>query len=93
VHGDVLAPNPPVRYSQERFDLNADRGDAFHSLDVRVDYRRPIGPVDLVLFADVLNVYGGPAGLQREFNILTGELVEEEEETLPLLGLIVEYAW
>jgi hypothetical protein len=93
VHEDVLAPNPPVRYSQERFDLNAERGDAFHSLDVRVDYRRPIGPADLVLFADVLNVYGGPAGLQREFNVLTGELVEEEEETLPLLGLIVEYAW
>ncbi|HLU06891.1 MAG TPA: carboxypeptidase regulatory-like domain-containing protein [Woeseiaceae bacterium] len=93
VHEDVLAPNPPARYSQERFDLNAVRGDAFHSLDVRVDYRRPIGRVDLVLFADVLNVYGGPAGLQPEFNILTGEIVDEEEETLPLLGLIVEYAW
>lgn len=93
VHEDVLAPDPPPRYSQERFDLNGVRGDAFHSLDVRVDYRRPIGPVDLVLFADVLNVYGGPAGLQPEFNILTGEVVDEEEETLPLLGLIIEYAW
>jgi hypothetical protein len=95
VHEDVLAPDLPVRYSQERFDLNAVRGDAFHSLDVRVDYRRPIGPVDLVLFADVLNIYGGPAGLQPEFNILTGEVVDEDEdeETLPLLGLIVEYAW
>jgi hypothetical protein len=49
--------------------------------------------VDLVFFVDVLNLYGGPAGLQREFNILTGELVEEEEETLPLLGLTIEYAW
>lgn len=93
VHEDVLAPDLPVRFSQERFDLNADRGAAFHSLDFRVDYRRPIGPVDLVLFADVLNVYGGPAGLQPEFNILTGEVVDEEEETLPLLGLIIEYAW
>lgn len=93
VHADVLAPNPPVRYSQERFDLNADRGDAFNSLDVRVDYRRPIGPVDLVLFADVLNLLGGPAGLQPEFNILTGEIIEEEEETLPLFGLTIEYAW
>ena len=93
VHEDVLAPSSPVRYSQERFDLNAVRGDAFHSLDVRVDYRRPIGPVDLVLFADVLNVYGGPAGLQREFNVLTGEIIDEEEETLPLLGLTIEYAW
>lgn len=49
--------------------------------------------MDHVLFADVLNVYGGPAGLQPEFNILTAEIVDEEEETLPLLGLIVEYAW
>ncbi|HWM28083.1 MAG TPA: TonB-dependent receptor [Woeseiaceae bacterium] len=93
VHADVLAPNSPVRYSQERFGLNTLRGDAFHSLDVRVDYRRPIGPVDLVLFADVLNLYGGPAGLQPEFNILTGEIIDEEEETLPLLGLTIEYAW
>lgn len=93
VHDDVLAPNLPIRYSQERFDLNADRADSFQSLDVRVDYRRPIGPVDLVLFADVLNVLGGSAGLPSEFNILTGETVDEEEETLPLLGLIVEYAW
>ncbi len=93
VHADVLAPNLPVRYSQERTALNVDRGEAFHSLDVRVDYRRPLGPVDLVLFVDVLNLYGGPAGLQREFNILTGEIIDEEEETLPLLGFIVEYAW
>jgi hypothetical protein len=93
VHADVLAPNRPVRYSQERTALNVDRGDPFHSLDVRVDYRRSLGPVDLVFFLDVLNVYGGPAGLQREFNILTGELLEEEEETLPLLGLTIEYAW
>ncbi len=92
-HADVLAPNSPVRYSQERFDLNTERGDAFHSLDVRVDYRRPLGPVDLVLFADVLNLYGGPAGLHPEFNILTGKIIDEEEETLPLLGLTIEYAW
>jgi hypothetical protein len=62
-------------------------------LDVRVDYRRPLGPVDLVLFVDVLNLYGGPAALQREFNILIGQLIEEEEETLPLLGSTIEYAW
>ena len=49
--------------------------------------------MDLVLFLDVLNVYGGPAGLQPEFNILTGEIIDEEEETLPLIGLTVEYAW
>jgi hypothetical protein len=92
-HSDVLAPNPPVRYSKEITATNVGRGDAFHALDVRVDYRRPIGPVDLVVFVDVLNLYGGPAGLPAEFNVLTGQLIEEEEETLPLFGLIFEYSF
>ena len=85
VNEDVLAPNPPVRYSQEFTETNFDRGDAFHSLDVRVDYRRPIGPVDFVFFLDVLNIYGGPSGEPPELNILTGEEMSDEEEALPLL--------
>ena len=93
VHEDVLAPNPPVRYSKEITETNVDRGDAFHSLDLRVDYRRPVGPVDLVLFLDVLNVYGGPSGEPPEINILTGREISDDEEALPLLGLIIEYAW
>ncbi len=93
VHEDVLAPNPPVRFSKEITETNVARGKAFHSLDLRVDYRRPVGPVDLVLFVDVLNVYGGPSGDPPELNILTGEELSDEEESLPLLGLIIEYAW
>ncbi len=93
VNEDVLAPNPPVRYSQEFTEQNYTRGDAFHSLDLRVDYRRPIGPVDFVFFLDVLNIYGGPSGEPPEVNILTGEETSDEEEAFPLLGLIIEYAW
>lgn len=93
IHGDVLAPNPPVRYSQEFTANNVNRDDAFHTLDVRVDYRRPVGPVDLVLFVDVLNIYGGPSGEPPELNIMTGELISDDEEAIPLLGLIIEYAW
>ena len=93
VHEDVLAPNPPVRYSREITETNVGRGDAFHSLDLRVDYRRPIGAADLVLFVDILNVYGGPSGEPPEINLLTGETISDEEDALPLLGLIVEYAW
>jgi len=90
---DVLAPNRPLRFSKEITRTNVGRGDAFHALDFRVDYRRPVGPIDLVLFLDVLNVYGGPAGLPSEFNILTGDIIKEEEESLPLLGLTFEYSW
>ena len=92
-HEDVLAPNPPVRYSREITETNVERSDAFHSLDFRVDYRRPVGPVDLVLFLDVINVYGGPSGEPPELNILAGDSIDDEGEAIPLLGLIVEYAW
>lgn len=92
-HRDVLAPARPVRFSKEVTQTNIGRGDAFHALDFRVDYRRPVGPVDVVVFLDVLNVYGGPAGLPSEFNILTGETIKEEEESLPLFGLSFEYSW
>jgi hypothetical protein len=42
---------------------------------------------------DVLNLNGGPAGLPDEFNILTGQTIKEDEETLPLFGLTFEYSW
>ncbi|MEM1175437.1 MAG: TonB-dependent receptor [Pseudomonadota bacterium] len=90
---DVLAPNPPVRFSREITETNVARSDAFHSLDLRVDYRRPIGPVDFVLFLDILNMYGGPSGEPPELNILRGDEVSDDGDSLPLLGLIFEYAW
>ncbi|MEL7449018.1 MAG: TonB-dependent receptor [Pseudomonadota bacterium] len=92
-HEDVLAPNPPVRFSREITETNVGRGDAFHSLDLRVDYRRPLGPLDFVLFLDILNVYGGPSGEPPELNILQGDEVSDDGDSLPLLGLIFEYAW
>jgi hypothetical protein len=92
-HDDVLAPDLPVRFSKEITETNVGRGEAFSALDFRVDYRRPIGRLDLVLFLDVLNVTGGSAGLPDEFNVLTGETIKEDEETLPLLGLTFEYSW
>jgi hypothetical protein len=92
-HADVLAPELPVRFSQEITETNVGRGEAFNALDFRVDYRRPLGRLDLVLFVDVLNLNGGPAGLPDEFDILTGQTFKEDEETLPLFGLTFEYSW
>ncbi|HEX6994091.1 MAG TPA: TonB-dependent receptor [Gammaproteobacteria bacterium] len=92
-HADVLAPALPVRFSKEITETNVGRGRAFNALDFRVDYRRPIGRLDLVLFLDVLNLNGGPSGLPDEFDILTGQTIKEDEETLPLLGLTFEYSW
>lgn len=92
-HADVLAPALPVRFSKEIIETNVGRSRAFNALDFRVDYRRPIGRLDLVFFLDVLNLNGGPAGLPDEFDVLTGQSIKEDEETLPLLGLTFEYSW
>jgi hypothetical protein len=72
---------------------NALRLDNLHSLNVRVDYRRNLGPVDLVGFLDVINVYGGPSGGSREFDPRRGVNVVDKGEALPIVGLIFERSW
>lgn len=93
VNSDVLGPGQPLRYSKELTQRNALRLDSFHSLNVRVDYRRNFGPVDLVGFLDVINVYGGPAGGSREFDPRRGVVVADKGEALPIIGLIFERSW
>jgi hypothetical protein len=93
IHSDVLGPGQPLRYSKELTRPNALRLDKLHALNVRVDYRRNLGPVDLVGFLDVLNVYGGPSGGSREFDPRRGVNVADEGEALPIIGLILERSW
>ncbi|MEO0997035.1 MAG: carboxypeptidase regulatory-like domain-containing protein [Pseudomonadota bacterium] len=93
VNADVLGPGEPLRFSKEITDPNAITLDDYHSLNLRVDYRRPVGPVDLVAFVDVINVYGGSNGNPPEFNPRRGVDVEEEDEAFPIIGLIFERSW
>ena len=65
INSDVLGPGQPLRYSKELTQQNALRLDDSHLLNIRVDYRRTLGPVDLVASWDVINVYGGPDGARR----------------------------
>jgi hypothetical protein len=59
-----------------------------------VDYRRPIGQVDLVMFVDIINVYGGPGGGgAEEFDPRRGVNIADEDEAFPIIGLIFERAW
>ena len=83
----------PLRYSQEFTTNGTLRWDDVHTLNVRVDYRRPIGPVDFIAFVDILNLYGSSASDEREFNSATGELIEDGGETTPLLGIRFEKTW
>jgi hypothetical protein len=93
INSDVLGPGQPLRYSKELTDRNALRLDDYHSLNIRVDYRLPLGPVDLVAFLDVINLYGGPGGGSQEFDPRRGVIVEDEGEAFPIIGLIFERSW
>ena len=93
INEDVLGPGKPLRYSKELTARNALRLEDYHSLNIRVDYRRPIGPVDLVAFIDVINVYGGPGSNSLEFDPRNGINIVEENEAFPIVGIIFERTW
>lgn len=93
VNDDVLGDGLPLRFSKELTDRNALRLDNYHSLNVRVDYRRPLGPVDLIAFLDVINVYAGPNQTSEEFDPKRGVNIEQKNSPFPLFGLIFERTW
>ncbi|MEN7341797.1 MAG: TonB-dependent receptor [Pseudomonadota bacterium] len=93
VFDDVLPAGQPRRFGREITATNVIRADDYHGLNIRMDYRRSLGLVDLVAFLDVLNVYGGPNGAPRAFNYLNGTSVIEEDEAFPLVGLFFERSW
>ena len=93
INEDVLGPGQPLRYSKELTQPNALRLDDYHSLNMRVDYRRSMGPVDFVAFLDVINVYGGPNTNSQEFDPRRGINVVEDDGAFPLIGLIFERSW
>ena len=93
INEDVLGPGQPLRFSKELTNRNSERLEDYHSLNLRIDYRRPLGPVDLVAFVDIINVYGGPNTNSREFDPRRGINVEEEGDALPLIGLVFERSW
>jgi hypothetical protein len=62
-------------------------------LNVRVDYRRPLGPVDLVAFLDIVNLYGADNSDALEFDPRRGVNVVESGEMTPFIGLRFERTW
>ena len=90
---DVQPGSGLLRFGKEIVATNAATLDDYHSLNMRVDYRRPIGPVDLVAFLDIVNVYGGPNGSPLEFNYRNGQNVIDEDSAFPIIGLIFERSW
>jgi hypothetical protein len=84
----------PLRYSKEIVDTNSERMPAYHSLTLRADYRRRFGPVSLIAFLDVINVYGRKNGNSFEWDERRGvNIMEGLDESLPIIGLKFEYSW
>lgn len=93
IHADVLGNGGPLRYSKETTGQNTQRRDGLNLFNVRVDYRRSLGPVDVVAFADLVNVTAANTSEEAEFNISRGAVVEDGGELQPLLGLRFERSW
>ncbi len=94
IHDDVLTGlGSPTRYSREFTTNNTLRGSSFNTLDIRVDYRVPLGTFDFVTFLDLLNATGSTTTDELEFDPASGRLYEEDGEVFPFIGLILEKSW
>jgi hypothetical protein len=94
VHSDVLGGAGPVRYSKELTSNNTERLPVYHSLSLRADYQRRFGPLSLVAYLDILNVYGRKNGDAYEWDERRGvNIVEGLDEPLPTIGVRFEYSW
>ena len=93
IHPDVLGPGQPLRYSRETTERNIGRKSGYGLLNVRVDYRRAFGPVDVTAFLDVINLTATASSDETEFDYRRGVDVKDDSEAEPLIGLRLDYAW
>ncbi|MEH8017238.1 TonB-dependent receptor [Rheinheimera muenzenbergensis] len=93
IHTDVLGPGQMLRYSKEITERNVGRKDGSGLLNMRVDYRRAFGPIDVTAFLDVINVTAASASDETEFDYRRGVQVQDSSEAEPLIGLRFDYAW
>jgi len=94
VHSDVLGGSGPLRYSKELTRTNSERLPAYHSLSLRVDYQRRFGPLSLVAYLDILNVYGRENANGYERDERRGvNVIEGLDEPIPTIGIRFEYSW
>jgi hypothetical protein len=93
VHPDVLGAGQPLRFSKEITERNVGRKSGYGLLNVRVDYRRSFGPLDVTTFLDVINVLATASSDSTGFDYRRGIEVEDDSEAEPLIGLRMDYAW
>lgn len=93
IHPNVLGDGQPLRYSKEITERNVGRKSDSALLNIRVDYQRAFGPIDMTAFLDVINATSASSSDDTEFDYRRGILVEDDSEAEPLIGLRLDYAW
>ena len=93
IHSDVLGAGQPLRFSRETIEHNVGRKPSYGLLNLRVDYRRSFGPIDITTFLDIINVTAASSSDDTEFDYRRGLEVEDDNEPEPLIGLRLDYAW
>jgi 5-hydroxyisourate hydrolase-like protein (transthyretin family) len=93
INSDVLEDGQPLRFSKEITERNVGRKGSYGLLNVRVDYRRAFGPIDVTTFLDVINVTEASSSDDSEFDYRRGLEVVDDNEAEPLIGLRLDYAW
>lgn len=93
VHSDVLGAGQPLRYSKEILERNVGRKSSNSLVNLRVDYRRAFGAIDVTAFLDVINATASSSSDDTEFDYRRGVEVIDDSEAEPLLGLRLDYGW
>ncbi|WP_394175806.1 TonB-dependent receptor [Thalassotalea litorea] len=93
IHSDVLGPGQPLRFSKEITERNVGRKSSYSLVNLRIDYRRALGPIDVTAFLDVINLTAASSSDDTEFDYRRGIEVEDDSEAEPLIGLRLDYAW
>jgi len=91
VNSDVFGNPNFLRFSKEFTTNNTLRFPAYHTLNFRVDYRFGVGPLDLIIFVDILNIYNHRNVNSFSFNPLNGESRAQGLELFPTFGVKFEY--
>jgi CarboxypepD_reg-like domain/TonB-dependent Receptor Plug Domain len=90
IHENVHNNKNYLRYSQEIVSKNTDRSDPIHSLNVRIDYRHQFGPLGMIAFLDIFNLYNNTNANQVRFIERSGKQVNVGLGILPTFGLKFE---
>jgi hypothetical protein len=92
IHQDVLPEATGInRFSKELTSNNTERLEDYHSLNLRIDYYRPIGKIDIIAFIDIINLYAADNTNNVEFNERNGTNIAQQGGVFPMFGFRLEW--